>query len=49
MAHDSTRRPALLMTGPYQPWDDAWLSSAYEVHRLWEAPDRAATSVPIPR
>ncbi|POS07006.1 hydroxyacid dehydrogenase [Burkholderia gladioli] len=42
MAHDSTQRPALLMTGPYQPWDDAWLSSAYEVHRLWEAPDRAA-------
>ncbi|WP_186143976.1 NAD(P)-dependent oxidoreductase [Burkholderia gladioli] len=42
MAHDSTQRPALLMTGPYQPWNDAWLSSAYEVHRLWEAPDRAA-------
>lgn len=41
MAHDSTRRPALLMTGPYQPWDDAWLSGGYEVHRLWEAPDRA--------
>ncbi len=20
MAHDSTQRPALLMTGPYQPW-----------------------------
>ncbi|WP_246794839.1 2-hydroxyacid dehydrogenase [Burkholderia perseverans] len=42
MAHDSTRPPALLMTGPYQPWDDAWLADGYEVHRLWEAADRAA-------
>ncbi|MBI0328588.1 2-hydroxyacid dehydrogenase [Burkholderia plantarii] len=42
MAHDSIRPPALLMTGPYQPWDDAWLSDGYEVHRLWETVDRAA-------
>ncbi|WP_193097614.1 2-hydroxyacid dehydrogenase [Burkholderia sp. Z1] len=42
MAHESTQRPALLMTGPYQPWDDAWLSAGYDVHRLWEAADRAA-------
>ena len=42
MAHESTQRPELLMTGPYQPWDDAWLSAGYDVHRLWEAPDRAA-------
>ncbi|WP_269511150.1 2-hydroxyacid dehydrogenase [Burkholderia sp. IMCC1007] len=41
MARDSTRRPELLMTGPYQPWDDAWLSTGYHVHRLWEAADRA--------
>ncbi|KWB41492.1 hydroxyacid dehydrogenase [Burkholderia cepacia] len=42
MAHESTQRPELLMTGPYQPWDDAWLSAGYDVHRLWEAADRAA-------
>ncbi|MCR4465203.1 2-hydroxyacid dehydrogenase [Burkholderia sp. SCN-KJ] len=42
MAHESNRRPELLMTGPYQPWDDAWLSTGYDVHRLWEAADRAA-------
>ncbi|VWD36994.1 D-2-hydroxyacid dehydrogenase [Burkholderia lata] len=41
MAHESTQRPELLMTGPYQPWDDAWLAG-YNVHRLWEAADRAA-------
>lgn len=42
MAHESTQRPELLMTGPYQPWDDAWLSSGCDVRRLWEAADRAA-------
>ncbi|THJ49274.1 2-hydroxyacid dehydrogenase [Burkholderia sp. LS-044] len=42
MAHELTQRPELLMTGPYQPWDDAWLSAGYDVHRLWEAADRAA-------
>lgn len=42
MAHESTQRPELLMTGPYQPWDDAWLSSGYDVRRLWEAADRTA-------
>ncbi|AYQ37283.1 D-2-hydroxyacid dehydrogenase [Burkholderia aenigmatica] len=42
MAHESTQRPELLMTGPYQPWDDTWLSAGYDVHRLWEAADRAA-------
>ncbi|TCW76359.1 hydroxyacid dehydrogenase [Burkholderia sp. SRS-46] len=42
MAHESTPRPGLLMTGPYQPWDTEWLDAGYDVHRLWEAGDRAA-------
>ncbi|PCE29307.1 2-hydroxyacid dehydrogenase [Burkholderia ubonensis] len=42
MAHESTQRPGLLMTGPYQPWDNEWLSAGYDVLRLWEARDRAA-------
>ncbi|RQS70832.1 2-hydroxyacid dehydrogenase [Burkholderia sp. Bp8963] len=42
MAHESNPRPGLLMTGPYQPWDTEWLDAGYDVHRLWEAHDRAA-------
>ena len=30
------------MIGPYPSWDMESLSASYEIHRLWEAPDRAA-------
>ena len=38
-AHDP--RPHVLMTGPYPEWDMAPLADAYQLHRLWEAPQGA--------
>lgn len=38
----STSSPHVLMAGPYPEWDMAPLQAAYTLHRLWEAPDRAA-------
>lgn len=35
-------RPHILQTGALPPADQAALDAAYTVHRLWEAPDRAA-------
>lgn len=35
-------QPHVLMTGPYPPWDMEPLARDYQLHRLWEAPDRAA-------
>jgi lactate dehydrogenase-like 2-hydroxyacid dehydrogenase len=34
--------PHVLMAGAYPEWDMAPLQAAYTLHRLWEAPDRAA-------
>jgi lactate dehydrogenase-like 2-hydroxyacid dehydrogenase len=34
--------PHVLMPGPYPEWDMAPMQAAYTLHRLWEAPDRAA-------
>lgn len=34
--------PHVLMTGAYPEWDMTPMQSAYTLHRLWEAPDRAA-------
>ncbi|UVF22458.1 2-hydroxyacid dehydrogenase (plasmid) [Microvirga terrae] len=35
-------KPEILMMGPYPTWDLEDLESNYTVHKLWEAPDRAA-------
>lgn len=35
-------RPDVLVAGPYPAWDLAPMAEAYRLHRLWEAPDRAA-------
>jgi lactate dehydrogenase-like 2-hydroxyacid dehydrogenase len=35
-------KPEILMMGPYPAWDLDDLESKYKVHKLWEAPDRAA-------
>jgi D-3-phosphoglycerate dehydrogenase len=35
-------KPEILMMAPYPAWDLADLESNYDVHRLWEAVDRAA-------
>ena len=35
-------RPDVLMIGPYPSWDMEDLRASYEIHRLWDAPDRAA-------
>jgi len=35
-------RPAVLVIGPYPPGEIELLEAAYDVHRLWEAPDKAA-------
>jgi lactate dehydrogenase-like 2-hydroxyacid dehydrogenase len=35
-------RPAVLVVGPYPPGDIELLEAAYEVHRYWEAADKAA-------
>jgi lactate dehydrogenase-like 2-hydroxyacid dehydrogenase len=35
-------RPEILQVGPYPAWDQDPLDAAYAVHRLWDAPDRAA-------
>ena len=34
--------PHVLMPGTYPEWDMTPMQSAYTLHRLWEAPDRAA-------
>ncbi|MES2247968.1 MAG: 2-hydroxyacid dehydrogenase [Pseudomonadota bacterium] len=41
MTADATP-PHVLMTGAYPDWDMAPMQAAYTLHRLWEAPDRAA-------
>ncbi|MFM9924802.1 2-hydroxyacid dehydrogenase [Variovorax sp. H27-G14] len=38
----SANSPHVLMAGPYPEWDMVPLQAAYTLHRLWEAPDRAA-------
>lgn len=35
-------KPEILMIGPLPAWDLEPLEQAYQVHRLWEAPDRDA-------
>lgn len=35
-------KPTILQLGPYPPWDQTPLDAAYEVHRAFEAADRAA-------
>lgn len=35
-------RPAVLVIGPYPPGEIELLEAAYDVYRLWEAPDKAA-------
>jgi lactate dehydrogenase-like 2-hydroxyacid dehydrogenase len=35
-------RPEILQVGAYPAWDQDPLDAAYTVHRLWDAPDRAA-------
>ena len=35
-------RPAVLVIGPYPPGEIELLEAACDVHRLWEAPDKAA-------
>ena len=35
-------RPAVLVIGPYPPGEIELLEAAYDVHRLWEAPDKEA-------
>jgi lactate dehydrogenase-like 2-hydroxyacid dehydrogenase len=35
-------KPEILMMGPYPAWDLDDLESSYKVHKLWEAPNRAA-------
>jgi len=36
------KRPDVLMVGPYAPWANDMMAASFEIHRLWEAPDRAA-------
>ena len=35
-------KPHILQMGSYPAWDQEPLDAAFTVHRLWEAPDRAA-------
>lgn len=35
-------KPAVLIIGPYPDWDMVELENAYQVHKLWEQPDRDA-------
>lgn len=40
VAKISQDRPQVLMCGPYPAWDMEALEPAYDLHKLWEAPDR---------
>jgi len=42
MSTSATARPDVLMIGPYPAWDLEPMTQSYALHRLWEAPDRAA-------
>jgi len=42
MSTSATACPDVLMIGPYPAWDLEPMTRSYALHRLWEAPDRAA-------